>query len=272
MGLDESCTPDNVTGTFITGPLERLSGDDYAAPVIWHEELVHNAWDPRLGKYITTPARTVGGFILFRRGWNDVIHVEPGGIADRRYNDDENAPDRPHESICSQDGRTLFHADLSIDPRVAVEKLDAASSYYFDNRRRMADAEAYRKATAAERAILERQQKASSRKRLADLVRQLRRIDTLTLGDSYSAGNCEPGTKAFVSAVGLRGFPSVTGKLLASKWYSSAYREQDRVAAVIISYHRQRTEATARATLADPPEVQPEGSDATLYGDRKSVV
>jgi hypothetical protein len=57
----------------------------------------------------------------------------------------------------------------------------------------------------------------NNRKITAGILRDLRRLEEITLSDSYGAGNCKPGTTAFCEALGISGLV-MRGRELASRW------------------------------------------------------
>jgi hypothetical protein len=72
--------------------------------------------------------------------------------------------------------------------------------------------------TAEQRAEQQRLQRA----RVADYARRLIRIPLVSLEDSYSVGNCKPGTEAFCRELGVT-VETMSGRELFRAWKSKAY-------------------------------------------------
>jgi hypothetical protein len=64
-----------------------------------------------------------------------------------------------------------------------------------------------------------------SRKKTASVLVRLRRIPEVSLQDSYSAGNCKPGTSQFCRSIGVD-TEKVSGRELAKRWQAAGYPMQ----------------------------------------------
>jgi hypothetical protein len=80
----------------------------------------------------------------------------------------------------------------------------------------------------------ERIRQLSIRSKRAYLVKQCRSIDQFQLADSYSVGNCKPGTSAFCSRLGIGDRDTIPGIELANRWRKSGYCEQSYFERVIL--------------------------------------
>lgn len=89
----------------------------------------------------------------------------------------------------------------------------------------------------------------SLRKRNAERLRQLRRIPVVTLQDSYSVGNCKPGTSEFCHSLGIT-TSSVTGRELAKFWKRSGYVQNSLFFAVVDKLQPLAEPTTTTATVA----------------------
>jgi hypothetical protein len=78
----------------------------------------------------------------------------------------------------------------------------------------------------------------SIRSKRAYLVKQCRSIDQFQLADSYSVGNCKPGTSAFCQRLGIEDRDNVPGRELANRWRKTGYVEQSYFERVILGKGR----------------------------------
>jgi hypothetical protein len=108
----------------------------------------------------------------------------------------------------------VYHARRDESPDAVAERLD----------RRLADA---RRHAADERAA-----SLPKRQQIANTLRAARRVEELAVSDSYAVGNCEPGTTAFVRALGLTG-NAAAGREVATAWRRAGYLELSRFSSVV---------------------------------------
>jgi hypothetical protein len=202
----------NQVATILTSDIERIGdSQDYWAECLYADNL--QAPTGRISGF-----NTVRSIVLFRQGWPSIYHV--GKAKPSQW------PNYGNPKLVVNEDDAAFNAATDPAERQAIAHriLDNASRAHFDNIRYQRESEARR--LSADKA---------TRKRLADMVRQLRHISAVTWADSYRSGNCEAGTRQFVNAIGLpleQG--SIDGRSLAFAWRKAGWLERARVENVIL--------------------------------------
>lgn len=234
----------NSTPTIILDTPVSLGRDDYYAPCLYTQNNHGYHGDKRAyrGSQAGMVKRLVRGYVLLRKHWPDMIHVEQLPTVKRALpavlNPDGSEVISPIENLI--DTGILDHAAIST-------QLDSASRSYFDRERN------------------EEERKLTANQRIARLLRRLRTLPALTRDDSYSVSNCKPGTETFIQRLQLLDPKTggslertvIDGKRLAVCWKVAKYPEVDRFGNVINSLHRQaitnaiKLEAACSQALVD---------------------
>lgn len=145
-----------------------------------------------------------------RNGWKRVAIMREGYIASKLgWNGDYHFSDIDYVNYIS----IQAYPKMSFAEFVAI-KVNDASRYFFQQ---------------VERNKLYLQ---NEKKEKANALRCLRKIDTVTLADSFAVGNCKPGTMAFCAQLGID-VESIDGKKLALAWKRQHYPQPSRFIPVI---------------------------------------
>lgn len=232
----------NSTPTIILDTPVSLGRDDYYVPCLYTQNGYHGDKRAYRGSQAGMVKRLVRGYVLLRKHWPDMIHVEQLPTVKRALpavlNPDGSEVISPIENLI--DTGILDHAAIST-------QLDSASRSYFDRERN------------------EEERKLTANQRIARLLRRLRTLPALTRDDSYSVSNCKPGTETFIKRLQLLDPKTggslertvIDGKRLAVCWKVAKYPEVDRFGNVINSLHRQaitnaiKLEAACSQALVD---------------------
>lgn len=229
----------NVTPTIILDTPVSLGRDDYYTPCLYTQTAYTKHNGVRSGQRVK---RLVRGYVLLRKHWPDMIHVEQLPTVKREVPNHMAEGDAVHPN-----DRVMLVDTGVIDPAAISTQLDNASRSYFDRERS------------------EEEKKLTPNQRIARLLRRLRTLPALTRDDSYSVSNCKPGTETFIQRLQLLDPKTggslertvIDGKRLAVCWKVAKYPEVDRFGNVINSLHRQaitnaiKLEAACSQALVD---------------------
>lgn len=203
--------------TVLTGRPQRVlqpdgepTGTDFYAEACWTEQ--HSEG---IGIHRKTISRLVHGVVLMRSSWPDVYHLSDAESITNyeqflnRWRSVAENFNRPEPNL---------HAYY-------IWQLNASSTHYFQRQQQEA-------IWAAEKAKTDKQKRIE----LGQLVRKLRNISCLTTDDSFSVGNCKPGTYQFMRQLGMNpdNTTAIDGRSIARYWAKKGYIDQRRFEPVVL--------------------------------------
>lgn len=206
-----------------------LCGSEYRVPSLW---LARRDSYPRAKQLV----RAIMGkednqnhvvTILLSRpesiGGNDYVARATWQVSSARYSDGRH---RRVEGFVylRANWPDMIHSETEISAADATGELDSASEYYFQQ---------------LERSKTER---LNTRQRRARILRTLRQLPSVSLGDSYATGNCNAGTSDFTSRLGIQS-DVIRGRELACLWAKANYVQENRFVPVVQAA-MQRTQST----------------------------